>query len=224
MGPATRLEVVFLDVGGVLYQDTVYARALLLALRELGADVDEQDFEEEYEACRLAQSGSFRVRLTARFLGPDASVADVERRASAHWRYPPDAFEADVLPCLETLAAAGYRLGLIANQPSGVREAMRRDGIDRFFEVWGVSGDLGIDKPDPRIFAHALETAGVAPSSAVMVGDRLDYDVRPAKRAGMRTVWVLRGEAPAHPTPEQLAEADAAICSLAELPATLERL
>ncbi len=44
-----------------------------------------------------------------------------------------------------------------------------------------------------------------------MVGDRLDYDVRPAKAAGMRAVWVLRGEAPDDPTPEQLAEADAAI-------------
>ena len=42
-----------------------------------------------------------------------------------------------------------------------------------------------------------------------MVGDRLDYDVRPAKAAGMRAVWVLRGEAPDDPTPEQLAEADA---------------
>jgi FMN phosphatase YigB (HAD superfamily) len=56
---------------------------------------------------------------------------------------------------------------------------------------------------------------------AVMVGDRLDYDVRPARRAGMRTVWLLRGEAPTEPTTAQLAEADAAIRSLDELPATL---
>ncbi len=51
---------------------------------------------------------------------------------------------------------------------------MRRDGIEGFFDVWGVSDDLGIDKPDPRIFAHALEAAGVEPSRAAMVGDRLD--------------------------------------------------
>ena len=43
-----------------------------------------------------------------------------------------------------------------------------------------------------------------------MVGDRLDYDVRPAKAAGMRAIWVLRGEAPDDPTPAQLAEPDAA--------------
>jgi FMN phosphatase YigB (HAD superfamily) len=58
----------------------------------------------------------------------------------------------------------------------------------------------------------------------VMVGDRLDYDVRPAKRSGMRAIWMLRGEAPDDPTPEQLSEADAAIHTLEELPAALERL
>lgn len=219
-----RLQVVFLDVGGVLYDDGVYSRALLLALRELGADVSEEAFDTEYEACRRAQNGSFRERLTARFLGAGADVREVEARASAHWRYPPEALEPDVRPCLEALAGEGYRLGVIANQPSAVREAMRRDGIDRFFEIWGVSDDLGIDKPDPRIFEHALAAAGVPPGLAAMVGDRLDYDVRPARQFGMRAVWVLRGEAPPDPTPEQLAEADTVVRSLAELPEALREL
>ena len=51
-----------------------------------------------------------------------------------------------------------------------------------------------------------------------MIGDRLDYDVRPAKAAGMRAVWVLRGEAPDEPTPAQLAQSDAAVNELAEVP------
>ncbi len=57
-----------------------------------------------------------------------------------------------------------------------------------------------------------------------MVGDRLDYDVRPSKAAGMRAVWVLRGEAPDRPTPEQLAEADASIHGLVELPGALRAI
>jgi putative hydrolase of the HAD superfamily len=69
-----------------------------------------------------------------------------------------------------------------------------------------------------------LYLAGEAPPHVVMVGDRLDYDVRPARRTGMRTVWVLRGEAPDEPTPEQLAEADVAVRGLTELPAALERM
>ena len=99
---------------------------------------------------------------------------------------------------------------------------MDRDGLSRFFEVWGVSDDLGLQKPDPKLFSHVLSTAGVPPDRTVMLGDRLDYDVRPAKQAGMRAVWVLRGEAPDDPTPEQLAEADASVEGLVEVPALLE--
>ena len=55
-----------------------------------------------------------------------------------------------------------------------------------------------------------------------MVGDRLDYDVRPAKAAGMRAVWVLRGEAPDEPTPAQVAESDASVHTLEEVPAMMD--
>jgi putative hydrolase of the HAD superfamily len=74
------------------------------------------------------------------------------------------------------------------------------------------------------LFTHVLGEADVAAARSAMVGDRLDYDVRPAKAAGMRAVWVLRGEAPDDPTAEQLAEADAAIHDLTELPSALEAL
>jgi putative hydrolase of the HAD superfamily len=116
------------------------------------------------------------------------------------------------------------RLGLIANQLGAVRDALDRDGLADAFDVWAISEELGVEKPDPRIYRRALEEAKVDPERAVMVGDRLDYDIRPAKEVGMRTVWVLRGEAPSDPTPEQLGEPHASIRSLEELPATLEEL
>ena len=213
----------FFDIGGVMYDDTVYARALNTALRSSGATFTDEAFDEVYRAARAAQSGSFRGLLARHFLGPDADVSELEAEASKHWAYPPEALYADVRPCLDALAGR-YRLGIIANQPSAVKDAIRRDGIDGSFEVWGISDDVGFEKPDPRLFAHALDAAGVAPDATVMVGDRLDYDVRPAKASGMRAIWMLRGEAPDDPTPEQLAEADAAVHDLGELPATLARM
>jgi HAD superfamily hydrolase (TIGR01549 family) len=212
--------MVFFDIGGVMYDDTVYARALNTALRTLGAEFTDEDFDDVYGEARAAQSGSFRRLLAERFLGDDADVAALEAEASRHWAYPTGALEPDAVPCLKALAGK-YRLGIIANQPSAVRDAMRRDGLDVYFEVWGVSDDVGLEKPDPRLFAHVLETAGVIPGRSAMVGDRLDYDVRPSKAAGMHAVWLLRGEAPDRPTPEQLAEADAAIRGLDELPGAL---
>jgi putative hydrolase of the HAD superfamily len=216
------IEMVFLDIGGVLYDDTVYARAWHRALRDAGARFTDAEFDEEYGRARTEQSGSFRRRLVARFL-PDGDLRELESLAARYWHYPPSALYEDVVPCLEELRGR-YRLGVIANQPGDVRAAMRRDGLDPFFEVWGVSDELGVGKPDPALFELSVKAAGVTPGASVMVGDRLDYDMRPAARVGMRTVWMLRGEAPDDPTPEQLAETDAAVGSLAELPAELERL
>jgi HAD superfamily hydrolase (TIGR01549 family) len=223
---ASAPDVVFLDVGGVIYDDAVYRRALLRALRDLGSPVTDEAFDREYERCRELQDGSFRRRLAGAFLHGgtvDERSEAVRRRASEYWSYQPEALEADVLPALGILKQR-YRLGIIANQPSDVRAALRRDGIDTFVDVWGISDDLGIEKPDPRLYAHVLRLAAVEPARAVMVGDRLDYDVRPSKAAGMRAVWILRGEAPRRPTARQLGEADASIHSLAELPAVLASL
>ncbi|MEO8476330.1 MAG: HAD family hydrolase [Actinomycetota bacterium] len=218
-----QIEMVFFDIGGVMYDDTVYARSWLTALREMGAEFTDEEFDAEYAAARAAQSESFRRRLTRRFLGEDQDLAAVEAHASKYWSYPPSAMYDDVIACLEELEGR-YRLGIIANQPTSVRAAMDRDGLSRFFEVWGVSDDLGLHKPDPKLFSQVLYTAGVSPARAVMLGDRLDYDIRPAKQTGMHAVWVLRGEAPDDPTPAQLAEADTSVKTLAEVPGMLAAL
>jgi putative hydrolase of the HAD superfamily len=218
------IDHVFLDIGGVLYDDRVYAEAWRRALREAGGTFTDAAFDDEYAACRAGQDRSFRVHLATAFLGPDPDLRALEARAARYWQYPPSALHADVVPTLHGLLDAGYRLGVIANQPSQVRAAMERDGLVGFFEVWGVSDDLGLHKPDPALFHRTLELAGVAGERTVMVGDRLDYDMRPARAAGMHTVWLLRGEAPDDPTPAQLAEPDVAIEELRQLLDVLDEL
>ena len=218
------IDHVFLDIGGVLYDDRIYAEAWRRALREAGGSFTDAAFEREYAACRASQDRSFRVHLATAFLGRDADVRALETIAARYWQYPPSALHTDVLATLGELRDAGYRLGVIANQPSQVRAAMERDGLVPFFEVWGVSDDLGLHKPDPALFRRTLELAGVGGGRTAMVGDRLDYDMRPARTAGMHTVWLLRGEAPDDPTPDQLAEPDVTIEELQQLPDVLDEL
>src|SRR5688500_1337215 len=122
------IEMVFLDIGGVLYDDTVYARAWHRALRDAGARFSDDEFAEEYTRARAEQSGSFRRRLMARFL-PEGDLRELEGIASRFWHYPPTALYDDVIPCLEDLQGR-YRLGVIANQPGEVRTAMHRDGLE----------------------------------------------------------------------------------------------
>jgi FMN phosphatase YigB (HAD superfamily) len=218
---SSHLDVVFLDVGGPLYGDRPYYRALLTAIREERPDADEGAFWAEFEACRRDQRGPFTRRLVGLFLPRDRHE-DVVARGRELWTYPPEALQPDVREALPLLASR-YRLGVLANQRATIRQTMARDSIDGFFGVWAVSEEIGAEKPDPAIFEYALSHAGTPPERCAMVGDRLDNDVEPARRHGMKGVWLLRGEAPDEPTPEQLSRADLSVRRLTDLPAALER-
>lgn len=87
-----------------------------------------------------------------------------------------------------------YSLGVIANQAPGVEERLRYFGISEYFELILASAEVGLSKPDPRIFLLALDRAGCRAEQAVMVGDRLDNDIIPARALGMKTVWVRQGD------------------------------
>lgn len=98
-----------------------------------------------------------------------------------------------LLPGAEALLAAlaGVRLGLITNGPSPLQWGkIDRLEIGSHFDAIVVSGDLGIHKPDPRIFFDALARLGVQPPRALFVGDSLEHDVRGAKQAGMWAAWL----------------------------------
>ena len=94
---------------------------------------------------------------------------------------------------IHTLRERGYRLGIIANQSPGSAERLARFGLRDCFEVICASAEEGVDKPDPALFRRALTRAGCAPEDAVMIGDRTDNDVAPAKSLGMRTVLIHQG-------------------------------
>ncbi len=70
---------------------------------------------------------------------------------------------------------------------------MRQYGLSPYLDLVIASAEEGIAKPDLRIFELALERANCFPENAVMIGDRLDNDIRPAKRAGLKTIWIRQG-------------------------------
>ena len=63
-------------------------------------------------------------------------------------------------------------------------------GISEYIRLTVSSAEAGISKPDPAIFRLALEQANCAAEDAVMIGDRLDNDIIPAKQLDMHTIWV----------------------------------
>lgn len=112
------------------------------------------------------------------------------------------------VPVLEALEAR-YTLGVISNgntRPGNL-------GIEGRFKFSVYAQDCGVEKPDPRIFALALERAHCSPRELVHVGDSLENDVAGAKGVGARGIWLNRdGRVPASSI-----EPDLELSSLREL-------
>jgi putative hydrolase of the HAD superfamily len=94
---------------------------------------------------------------------------------------------------LAALKARGLKLGLAANQPKWALASLSRHGIGHYFENQGISGVYGYRKPDIRLFLRACQDLAVEPAECIMVGDRVDNDIVPAKLLDMRTVLIRTG-------------------------------
>ena len=96
-----------------------------------------------------------------------------------------------VTSTLHTLHQRGFKLGVISNgmidSQNTKLEAM---GIRSLFSVVLISEEVGIKKPDPRIFQMGLEKLGVDPSEAIFVGDNPLLDVAGATAVGIRAIWL----------------------------------
>ncbi|HEX7172655.1 MAG TPA: HAD family hydrolase [Candidatus Limnocylindria bacterium] len=110
----------------------------------------------------------------------------------AYGGFTADDLYPDAIPAIEELRRDGYRIAIVANQPSVRTDELRAIGVDA--EVVAMSESLGVAKPDPAFYARARELMGSpTPANVAYVGDRVDNDVLPAAAAGMRAVWIRRG-------------------------------
>lgn len=160
-------------------------------------------------------------RLVAEHLGPDPAlaarlVASYQAATPGHLAIFPDAE-----PLLERLRAR-YPLGLISNGPGPLqRPKIEKFSLERHFEVVLVSGEFGVRKPDPRIFANALEALGASAANAVFIGDNPTDDIAGACASGLAAIWVNRGDWPAPDPGNEAALPHAEVRELHEIPAVL---
>lgn len=123
----------------------------------------------------------------------------------------------DVLPTLQAVSDAGYRLGLISNFDEWLEEMLVELEVGHLFEVSIISGQVGVEKPDPKIYEMALEQAEVDGPRALHIGDSPQTDVEPSRSVGM--IPVLLDRYNRYPNPGV-----ARVESLSELPQLLDSL
>lgn len=112
------------------------------------------------------------------------------RQAEAWQLYP------DAPPALRGLTARGIRLGLITNWDERLLSLLKQFHIRDFFDVAIIASAEGVSKPDAEIFRRAITRSNTAPHQILMIGDRLELDVVPARRLGMHARLLQRTTGP----------------------------
>ena len=100
----------------------------------------------------------------------------------------------DVIPCLQMLKKLGIKTAIISDGlPIKQYEKILRLGIDDLIDLTVISDEIGIRKPNPKLFDHCLKRFGITGSETIYVGDRIDKDIIPAKLNNIYSVYIHRG-------------------------------
>ncbi|PYN71969.1 MAG: hypothetical protein DMD97_25415 [Candidatus Rokuibacteriota bacterium] len=219
---------VLFDFGGTLDADGLpWKERVFRLFADEGIVVARERFDPFFYAADDALVGvlgttcSFQETV-ARLVGDvAAALTTVDRGVATRVarRFLDDALAAVAanMPLLDELARR-YRLGIVSNFYGNLTRVCEDAGIRSYFSVLVDSAQLGCEKPDPRIFQHALHALGVPASATTFVGDSLPRDMAGARGVGMRHIW-LAGSA--SPSARPCCDGDQRINSLRELKAIL---
>lgn len=177
--PVNKISWLFFDIGSTLIDESECIKKRCEVIINSNS-INRDEFYNKVKEC--AETDSYAVKAAAKFYGVEIPrwFGELEKL------YP------DVQKVLEHLSQ-NYKLGIIANQTLGTKERLDNWGIGKYFDVVVASAETGFAKPDLKIFNIALEQAKCHPNEAVMIGDRIDNDIVPARKLGMKTIWIRQG-------------------------------
>ena len=142
----------------------------------------------------LPQIGSAVLRMLAEGRGIALNEEQAEAALHPLTRLAP---HHDVAPGLERLRAAGYRMAALSNSSgAALRAQLSYAGLDRLFDAQYSVEEVGVYKPHPDVYLHAVRAMGTLPGDAMLVAAH-GWDVAGAAWAGLRSAFVRRpGQAP----------------------------
>jgi FMN phosphatase YigB (HAD superfamily) len=212
------ITALLFDFGGTLDGSAHWLDRFLASYRAAGVEISRAELDPAFEHATRIGYGATRVvarfGLTdlVRFLvghqfeflrksGPDAlrKVLDDSGAAGRH-RLVEHVTNSFVRETSAGLAHSRdvigplkgrFKLGIVSNFYGNLDRILVEAKLDRFFAAVADSSRLGIFKPEAGIFEDALKKLRCAPESAAMIGDSLAKDCAPARKLGMRTVWLL---------------------------------
>jgi epoxide hydrolase-like predicted phosphatase len=185
------LRGLLVDYGGVLTTDIFASFRAFCTAEGLEPETVRDHFRSDPEATRLLvglETGALsEVEFEPRF----AALLGVSSERLIDRLFGGMEPDAAMIAGVRAARAAGLRTGLLSNSWS----ASHYDGLlaEELFDAWVISGDVGLRKPDPAIYALAAERMEL-PAAAIAFVDDLPGNLKPARALGMTTI-VHRGDA-----------------------------
>ncbi len=189
------LRWIFFDIGNVILNDdpamAVYYHEIFKVIEAQGNHVTfDQLLADREEFILNQQDGKHYISVALKHLGRKIWAQHeqhIRDYLMENWAKISPLMPA-IVPVIQQLAKK-YNLGLLANQPANVIEVLEQHDLLKYFKLHGISQVVGLSKPDPAFFHWALEQANCPAEQALMLGDRIDNDIRPAKAVGLKTLW-----------------------------------
>lgn len=180
------IRAVFFDLGGVIVRTEYQAPRERLAQR-LGLSYEELvQAVFESKTSRQASMGEIDTEThweaVIRSLGLPAEQREIVRAEF----FAGDIVDLDLVNFLRSIRP-GYQTGLISNAWPDLRDYIVRQKFDDAFDHMVISAEVGVMKPEARIYQIALEQAGVGPNEAVFVDDFVE-NIEGARAVGMHTI------------------------------------
>lgn len=197
------IKWLFFDVGSTLVDESRVYEDRMKKIAELSSLTSQQIYEHAISLYRRNKKGDLEI---AKQLGIELPK----------WESQYEKLYTDSEDCLKRLSR-NYEIGIIANQPLGTSERLENLGVRKYIDLVIASAEEGVSKPDRRIFEIALERSGCKPENAVMIGDRIDNDIVPAKQLGMKTIWIKQGFGSLWTVMEESEKADIEVNNLSDI-------
>lgn len=197
------IKWLFFDIGSTLVDESRAYESRLKKIAEMANVTYKYVYESAIRLYKENKKGDLEV----------VKMLNVEKPA---WSFEDETLYSDTDDCLKILSGK-YKIGVIANQSLGTEKRLKEFGILQYIDLVVASAEEGVAKPDRRIFEIALHRANCIPEQAIMIGDRIDNDIVPAKELGMKTIWLKQGFGKYWRITSELEKADYEINNLSEL-------
>ncbi len=155
--------------------------------REIEHDSEKQrrdrlePFETQLETIENALKALHRVnkRVATEMVHTYDALRDVHRQLAPH-----------TLEVLQELRQRAFSLALISNgNATYQRRKIAQHRLAPFFDVILIEEEFGVEKPDQRIFLHALDQLSISAHEAWMIGDDLACDIAGSQQVGIFAIW-----------------------------------